>query len=134
MSNERYLVVSYFFVGLVSLSLGVAAYHLLRRPFAVLAEAVAGKVRSALLKRTLALSIIMAALLGFFSVSYTSCDMTYEQIVKDRDYVMQKNREQLQGAGNWIAYAVLAWGVVVVIGLAALRRREESSGRQRDDR
>jgi hypothetical protein len=127
MSNEHYLIVSYFFVGLVSLSLGVAAYCVLRRPFSAMADAVFSSPRSRLLKRALALSITMAALLGFLSVSYKSCGMSYEDILKNRSYLVLKNQEQLQGAGNWIAYAVLAWGVVVVIGLAALRRSEESS-------
>jgi len=126
MSNEHYLIVSYFVVGFASLSLGVAAYRVLRRPFAAIAEAVAGKVRSALLKRTLALSLALAAVLGFLSVNYKSCGVSYEDVVKDRSYLVQKNQEQLQGAGNWIAYTVLAWGVVVVIGLVAVRRKEES--------
>ena len=128
MTNEHYLIVSYFLVGLVSLGLGVAAYRVLRRSFAAIADAVAGRFRSSILKRALALTITMSAVLGFLSVSYRGCGMSYEQVVKDRGYLEQVNREQLQGAGNWIAYVVLAWGVVVVIGLAALRRREESSG------
>jgi hypothetical protein len=127
MSNEHYLIVSYFFVGLVSLSLGVAAYRVLRRPFRAIAEAVAGNVRSALLKRTLALSMIMAAVLGFLSVSYRGCGMSYQEIVKDRAYLVQKNREQLQGVSNWIVYAIFAWGVVVVICLVAARRKEGDS-------
>jgi len=125
MSNEHYLIVSYFVVGFVSLSLGVAAYRVLRRPFAAIAEAAAG-LRGTMLKRTLALSLALAAVLGFLSVSYKSCGMSYEDIVKDRSYLVQKNREQLQGAGNWIGYTILAWGFVVAIGLVALRRREGS--------
>jgi len=125
MSNGHYLIVSYFVVAFVSLCLGLAAYRALRRPFAAIAEAVAGSMRSRLLKRALALSVAMAALLGFLSVSYRGCDMSYEQIVKDRGYLVQKNREQLQHAGNCIAYVVLAWGVVVVVCLVVLRRNED---------
>jgi len=127
MSNEHYLVVSYFLVGIASLTLALAAYGMLRRPFAAITEAVAGSRRAATLRRILALSITMAAVLGFLSVNYRGCGMSYEEIVKERSYLVQKNWEQLQGAGNWIAYTVLAWGVVVVIGLVALRRKGEGS-------
>jgi hypothetical protein len=133
MTNEHYLIVSYFLFGLVSLLLGVSAYCVLRRSFAVIAEAVAG-LRVAMLRRTLALSLALAAVLGFLSVSYRGCGMSYEEILKERSYLVQKNQEQLQGAGNWIAGTVLVWGVVVVIGLVAVRRKEESSARQRDGR
>jgi len=125
MTNEHYLIVSYFLVGLVSLSLGVAAYRVLRHPFAAVAEAVAGSRRAATLRRILALSITMAAVLGFLSVSYRGCGMSYEEIVKERSYLVQKNREQLEGAGNWIAGTVLAWGAVVAILLALLRSKEK---------
>jgi 4-amino-4-deoxy-L-arabinose transferase-like glycosyltransferase len=112
---------------LLSLGLGVAAYLVLRRPFAAIAEAVAGRFRSLILKRVLAISMTLAAVLGFISVSYRGCGMSYEEIVKDRSYLEQVNRQQLQSASNWIVYAVFAWGGVVVIWLLVLRRDEEGS-------
>ena len=67
----------------------------------------------------------MAAVLGFLGVSYTQkgC-MNYEHVVKNRDYLVQLNREQLQGTGNWIVYAVFTWCVVVLICLLVLRNKE----------
>lgn len=129
MSNERYLVVSYFLFAFVSVCLGGVAYRALRAPFAAITEILVGRLRSSILKRALAASMTMAAVLGFLSFSYTQkgC-MNYEQVVKDRNYLVQANREQLQGAGNWIAGAAIGWGVVVAICLVAMRRREESSG------
>jgi len=126
MTNEHYSIVSYFLCGLVSLGLGAASYRMLRRPFAAIAEAVVGR-RGALLKRTLALSITLAAVLGFVSVNYKECGKSYEQVIEDRSYLVQMNRQQLQGAGDWIVFAVLAWGLVVLICLLALRHREEHS-------
>jgi hypothetical protein len=128
MTNERYLIVSYFLFGLLSLGLGVAAFRVLRRPFSAVAETVAGKFRSPILKRALAVSLTMAAVLGFLSVNYRACGMSYEEVVKDRSYLEQVNRQQLQGTADWIVYAVFAWGVVVLICLVALRRKEDSSG------
>jgi hypothetical protein len=129
MTNEHYLIVSYFLFGFVSLSLGVAAYCVLRRPFAAIAEAVAGQFRSSILKRALAVSMTMAAVVGFLSVSYTqqACGKSYEQIVKDRSFLVQMNEQQLQAASDWIVYAVFAWCVVVVICLAVLRRKKEET-------
>jgi hypothetical protein len=130
MTNEHYLIVSYFLVGFLSLGIGVAANRMLRRPFAIIAEAVAGK-DSVLLKRPLALSLALGAVLGFLSVSYRACGMSYEEIVKDRSYLVQVNRQQLQRAADWIVYAVFAWAFLVVILLGVWRRRkEESSGEQ----
>jgi len=130
MSNEHYLIVSYFLFGLVSLGLGVAAYLVLRRSFAAIADAVAGRFRSSILKRTLAVSMTLAAVLGFLSVSYTQrgCSTyNYEQVIEDRSYLVQVNQQQLQRSSDWIVYAVFASGVVVLICLVVLRRKEESS-------
>jgi hypothetical protein len=133
MSNEHYLIVSYFGFGLVSLAFGVAAYRVLRRPFAAIAGAVAG-LRGAILKRTLALSLAFAGVLGFLSVSYLDCNKGYDDIVKDRAYMEQINMQQLQHAGNCIVFAVLVWSFVVVVLLALWRRKnnEEESSRDRN--
>jgi hypothetical protein len=133
MTNAHYLIVSYFAFGFLSLGLGAAAYWVLRRPFAAIAETVAGRFRSSLLKRVLAVSMTSAAVLGFLSVSYTQqgCGKSYEQVVEDRGYMQQVNRQQLQGAGNWIAYTACAWGIIVVICLVVGRRKEEGPGDQR---
>jgi len=53
MSNERYLIVSYFFFAVVCSGMGVLAYLILRRPFERIVEAIAEK-RGALLKRACA--------------------------------------------------------------------------------
>lgn len=121
MSNEHYLIVSYFLVGLVSVCLGIAVYRVLRAPFAAIAEAATGRLRSRVLTRALGVFMTLAAVLGFLSVSYTerSC-MSYEQIVKNRDYLVQINQRQLQRTGDWIVSAVFLWCVVVLICVVAL--------------
>ena len=124
MTNEHYLIVSYFVVALVSLGLGAAAYHVLRRPFTVIGETVPGKSHLSLWKRTLAASMTMAAVSGFLSVSYQGCGKSYAEIVKDRSYLVQANREQLQAASDWIVYALFAWCLVVLICLAVVRRKD----------
>lgn len=125
MSNEHYLIGSYFLFAFISLCLGVVVYRVLRMPFAAIAEAAAGKLRSTLLKRALAVFMTLAAVLGFLSISYTQkgC-INYEQVVKDRSYLVKVNQRQLQGAANWVVYAVFAWAVVVLLCLVVLRSRE----------
>lgn len=122
MSNEHYLIVSYFVVGLVSLCLGIAVYRVLRAPFATIAEAATGRLRSRLLTRALGVFMTLAAVLGFLSVSYTEKGCrSYEAIVKDRAYLVQTNQQQLQRTGDWIVSAVFLWCIVVLICLLALR-------------
>ncbi len=129
MSNERYLVISYCVFAVVSLGLGALAYRLLAVPFAAIARATAG-ARAPVLRRALGTSIIMAALVGFLSVSYNlrGC-MSYEQVVQDRQYLVQMNQRQLQSTGNWLVVAVFLWCAVVLICLVAQRRAESDPSR-----
>ncbi len=123
MSNETYLVVSYFLVGAVSLCLGVAIYRVFRKPFAAIAEAATGRLHSRFLTRALGIFMTLAAVLGFLSVSYNQkgC-MSYEQVIKNRYFLEQNSREQLQGTANWMVAAIFIWCVVVLICVVAWRR------------
>jgi len=124
MTNEHYLTVSYFAIALVSLGFGVAAYRVLRSPFSAITEAVGRRSSLSTWKRTLALSMTMAAALGFLSVTYRGCGNSYADVVKDRSYLVRVNRDQLQAASKWIVYTVFAWCLVVVICLVVERRKE----------
>jgi hypothetical protein len=77
------------------------------------------------LKRLLAVSMTVAAILGFLGFSYNQkgC-VSYQQVVSNRYFLVQANVEQVQAAADWIAWTVLAWGVVVAIWLSALRKRK----------
>jgi len=122
-SNEHYLIVSYFLAGLVSLCLGTAVYRVLRAPFAAIAEAAAGRFRSRVLTRALGVFMTLAAVLGFLSVSYNQrgC-MSYEQVIKNRYFLEQNTKQQLQRTADWTVAAVFFGCVVVLICLIALRR------------
>lgn len=122
MSNERYLIVSYFLVGVVSLCLGIVTYRVLRSPFAAIAEAATGRLRSRALTRALGIFMTLSAVLGFLSVSYNQrgC-VSYEQVIKNRYLLEQNNKEQLQATANWIVAAVFLWCIVVLICVLAWR-------------
>ena len=130
MTNEHYLFISYFAFALLCFGLGLLVYFILRKPFDGVAEAIAGKSRSTLLKRLLVFSMTAASVLGFLGVSYNQQGCTkYEEVIKERKNLVARNVEQVQGARDWIQWTLAAWGVVVAVGLTA-RRKKESIGKE----
>lgn len=122
MTNERYLITSYFVGAALSVGLGTMVYLFLRRPFGGVADAVSGKRFSSLLKRLLPCGLLFPALLGFVSVSYHGCNRgTYEEIVQNRNYLVQKNQEQISSVLLYILVAVVFWNVIVVLILKYAR-------------
>ena len=114
MTNEQYLVVSYFTVGLLSFAFALATYLLLRHSFIGVTQAVRGKL-SIILRRLFFIGIILPALVGFFSVSFRSCSKeTYVQIIADRSYLVAKNQEQLSTSLSHIVIALLLWGLIIL--------------------
>jgi len=114
MTNEQYLVVSYFTVGLLSLGFALATYLWFRQSFIAVTQAVGGKL-SIILRRLFFIGIIFPALVGFFSVSFRSCSKTtYGQIIADRSYLVAKNQEQLSTSLSHIVIALLLWGLIIL--------------------
>ena len=135
MTNERYLIASYFVCAALAIALGLLAYLYLRRPFAGVADAAPGKSLPSMLKRLFPCGLVLPALFGFVSVSYRSCDRTtYSEIVASRSYLVAKNQEQIASILLSILVAVLFWNLV---GLLILRfangGRDESKVRQLDE-
>jgi len=117
MSNEQYLIVSYFFVGGLSILIAVAVYACLRRPLAGLASAFPNRILASVLKKLFPAGLVLPALAGFLSVNYESCGKSYESIIADRAYLVGKNQEQLSSICFFLMLAVLGWGIVVLLGL-----------------
>jgi hypothetical protein len=126
MTDEHYLTISYFGCASLSLGLGVVVWCLLRRPIAGIVDSLTAKFHGGLLKRAHAALLIGSAFLGFLSVSYTQkgC-VDYEHIVKDRSYVVQRDREQVAAAADWTAYAVIACGILGALFLARATHPEK---------
>ncbi|MGA2438832.1 MAG: hypothetical protein ABSF57_10020 [Acidobacteriaceae bacterium] len=135
MTNERYLIVSYFVCAALSIALGVVVYLALRRSFAGVADAAPGKGLPSMLKRFLPCGLVLPALFGFVSVSYQSCDRTtYTEIVASRGYLVAKNQEQISSILLYILFAVVFWNLVVLLILRfANGGRDGSKVRQLDD-
>lgn len=128
MSNERFLIVSYFSVAAFSLGLGTAVYFWFRRSFGAITGRLAGTHLPRTLRRAFPVGLILPAMLGFLSVSYYSCSVdTYEQVIANRVYLEQKSREQAHAVLWAVMFAVLAWGFLVPLVLSIARRRKEDS-------
>jgi hypothetical protein len=118
MTNEQYLIVSYFLCAALSVVFAILVYLFLRPPFRVMTETLSGSPFSSTLKRLFPIGLVFPALLGYVSVSYQSCGQpTYEQIVKDRGFLIAKNQEQISSIFFYILSAVLFWDLIAVLML-----------------
>ncbi len=128
MTNEHYLIVSYFVGAAISVVLGTLVYLYLRRSFGEFVETASGRHFPSILKKLFPCGLIFPAFLGFISVSYSSCNHdTYEKIVRDRQYLVEKNHEQLSSILLSLVIAILAWDLVLVfIRKWALKTGKES--------
>ncbi|MGC1415602.1 MAG: hypothetical protein WA817_09990 [Candidatus Acidiferrum sp.] len=125
MTNEQYLIVSYFCVALLSLAIGFGAYAWLRAPFHAVAKALPWKAVRELLVRLFPMGILLPALMGFITVRYIGCDVkNYAQVIARRPYLVSKNQEQISASLTYVIWAVCAWCAVVAILLAVKRRSD----------
>jgi len=128
MTNEKYLIVSYFVVAGISLALGFGVYVWLRAPFHAVAKALPWKAIRELLVRLFPMGILFPALMGFISVRYIGCAANdYEHVIAERSYLVGKNQEQISASLTYVIWAVFAWCVLVAILLAVKRRSDRHS-------
>jgi hypothetical protein len=118
LTNEQYLIVSYFVCAVFSIAAGILVYLYLRRPFAAVAESAPGKHLPTILKRLFPCGLIFPALLGFLSISYRGCSESYESIIAHRNFLVSKNHQQISAVLFYVVVAVLFWNL---IGLLILR-------------
>ena len=127
MTNEQYLIVSYFLVAATSLVIGFVAYAWLRSPFNGVAAALPWKGMRDLLVRLFPIGILFPALIGFISVEYKGCNKeTYAKVIADRSYLVGKNQEQISSSLDHVAWAVVGWALIVAILLIFARRSEST--------
>ena len=115
MTNEQYLIVSYFACAALSVVAGILVYLYLRRPFSAVAESAPGKHLPAILKRLFPCGLLFPALLGFLSVSYQGCGKSYADIVADRNFLVAKNHEQISAILFYVVVAVLFWNLIALL-------------------
>ncbi len=116
MANDQYLIVSYGLAGALSCAFGVSVYFYLRRPFAAVADLASAGHYSSFLKKLFPFGLVFPAFLGFVSVSYWGCGLTsYAAVVRSREYLVQKNQEQLSSVLFFICVAILFWDAVAIL-------------------
>jgi hypothetical protein len=129
MSNEQYLIVSYFAIGALVLAIAVLTYLWLKRGFAGIADSVPQRPLGVVLKRLFLIGIVLPSLVGFFSVSFKTCGTdTYAKVIADRAYLVAKNREQVTTSLNYIIAALIVWGLILLVPLAIIKRSKPTSG------
>jgi len=128
MSNEQYLIVSYFFVGVLSIVIAMAAYAFLRRPLAGLTGAFPNRNLASVLKKLFPAGLVLPALAGFLSVSYHGCHESYQSIIAHRSYLVGKNQEQMSATCFFLMLAILGWGVVVLLSLVTQPKQPGPGG------
>src|SRR5271167_166342 len=111
MTNDRYLIVSYFAVAMLAIALAGATWLYLRRSFGGITQTLSTSNLSRILKAAFPAGLFLPAFLGFVSVSYRGCGKSYEEIVKEHSYLIQKNQEQISSILFWIAAALLFWNL-----------------------
>jgi hypothetical protein len=132
MTNEQFLIVSYFLVAALSLLVGFGAYVWLRVPLRELAATLPWESMRVLLKRLFPVGLLLPALLGFISVSYRGClAKQYNEIIADRSYLVSKSREQMGESFTHVAWAIAAWCLLIAI-LMAVKRRKGTDSRNGD--
>lgn len=130
MSNDHYLIVSYFVGFGLSLALAALTYQLFRESFGRIADAALTNSKSTFLKRALPVVLTVGATFAFLGVSYTdnSCETrTYAQVVKERPYMQERNRKQLAETSITMARLVVGFSVAALICLIAIRRNDEQT-------
>jgi hypothetical protein len=127
MTNDRYLIVSYFTVAALAIAFAGATWLYLRRSFAGSTQTLATGNLSRILKALFPVGIFLPAFLGFISVSYRGCGKSYEEIVKERSYLIQKNHEQISSILLWILAALLFWDLVILFAVRFASTRSQAS-------
>lgn len=116
MSNEQYLIVSYFVVGVVAVVLAGITYATLRRSFSWIMGALPVRNLSRMLRKLFFPGLVLPALIGFFSVSFIGCETdSYGVIIANRSHLVLKNQEQISATIEHIGYALLFWGIAVLV-------------------
>ena len=128
MTNEQYLIVSYFIVAGGSVVAGAVTALVLRGPLRKTVAWISAPV-GRFLGRSFVAWILLAAMLAFLSVSYFDCRHdTYKSIVQDRDHMVQVTHNQVMTIFQWLLIALMAYslGLAVMLALPWTKRTDKT--------
>ena len=119
MTNEQYLIISYFTAAgggvLAAISTGLVLRGPLRSAVALFTAAA-----RRFMGRALFAWLVMGVLLAFTSVGYFgTCDhQTYQSIVEDMPWMVQKTRQQTESIFGYLLAGVLTYALALAVVLA----------------
>lgn len=117
MTNEEYLVVSYFCAAGGGVAGAVLTALVLRGSLRRAVAGVLGPV-GRLFRRVLPAWLVLLVLFAFISVSYMDCGhKTYQDVVTDRGHLEQVTRTQVSDMLNYLAVGLLAYTAALAIML-----------------
>ena len=123
MSNETYLIVSYFVAVAICAGLAIAAYLWLRPSAKGIAGSLPHETFGKTFQRAFPFSMILFVLSWCLSVNYYGCEQKkYHEIVSDRSYITKKNTEQVSEALQGVIWNVALWSALFAIALRTARR------------
>jgi len=130
-TNEQYLIVSYFAAAGGGLLAAVVTTVILRGPLRQsLRSAVLPLGR--LLRRALPVWLILLVLCAFMSVSHLDCTHhTYQDVVTDRPHMIQVTRTQAQHMLFYLSAALFAYAISLAVMLAISHKA--AGNKQKDD-
>ena len=118
MTNEAYMIASYFTMGGVSILIGLITYVVMRKPFKAALEVYSSEKVIRIFRRTFLYGLVFPAIAGFMSVSYYSCSQdTYEKVVAKRDYLIGRNFEQTEAIFTYLLLALFVWTLIITVGV-----------------
>lgn len=128
MTDDLFLKLCYFGMGVVSLLLGWAVYRLCRRSFTEVARNVAPVSSPRFIGRLFLLGIPLTSFAGFLAVSVPGChNHRYEEIVSIRPYIVEKAIEQASSSMLYVVDGLLVFGLVIAL-LVSSKLRGETDG------
>lgn len=131
MTNEPYLMVSYFAVAGAGVLAAVGIAFVLRKP---LRHALASHATplGRILRRALPAWLILGVLLGFLSVTYFDCTHeSYAKIVADRGHLVSKTCEHGSAMSLYVAGGLVVFSLLVGLCLFAHARHAATSSNPR---
>ena len=124
MTNEQYLIVSYFSAAGGGVAAAVLTALLLRSR---LREAVSSLVKpiGRVMRRVLPTWLILLVLFAFMSVSYIDCSHhTYQEVVEDRPHMVRITHKQLEDMATWLAVGLSVFALALSVMLVVCPGRE----------
>ena len=117
MTNERYLIISYFAAAGGGLCLAVLTAALLSGPARRAVECLLAPVARTL-RRLLPTWLILLVLFAFMSVSYLDCQHhDYQQVVQDRPHLEDVTHKQAENMLTYLCVGLLAYALALGLAL-----------------